>query len=268
MKGSLHSLVYPGTYYVDQASCKLTEIHLPLPPSAVLKGLHHHAWPLCLIFLRFWYCYETWNSLWFEIFKKFVCGRVLVVYAHVCVCFMCTPCVEARGGHGCLLCVPILSCLYIPALHPLLVTQRLHRTSIRTQVSMLLSVYIRASIWTQVSMLLVTLPLSHFFNSFFQFSLMIWIEISLKKILIYYLYSVLPISIISLLEHLCMPPLPSRFHSCFGGLDIVIYLYKTLPLWYCKATLWWQRQEPWQGRTVPCDFYCHLKVSVWLVTSD
>ena len=31
------------THYVDQASLKLTEIHLSLLPIAGIKGLHHHA---------------------------------------------------------------------------------------------------------------------------------------------------------------------------------------------------------------------------------
>jgi hypothetical protein len=39
---SLCSPGCPGTHSVDQAGLELTEMHLPLPPSAGIKGVHYN----------------------------------------------------------------------------------------------------------------------------------------------------------------------------------------------------------------------------------
>lgn len=45
------SLFSPGSQYAGQADLEIIEILLYLLPSPEIKGVHHHAWPLCLVLL-------------------------------------------------------------------------------------------------------------------------------------------------------------------------------------------------------------------------
>lgn len=45
-------LIY-GSHAVDQAGPELTKIHLPVPPSAGIRGIHHYVW---LTFLPATWC--------------------------------------------------------------------------------------------------------------------------------------------------------------------------------------------------------------------
>lgn len=58
---------WPGTHLLDQSGHKLTEIHLPLPPSPGIQGMCHHDWisPLFLnsqtlnIFVESWQAFPV-----------------------------------------------------------------------------------------------------------------------------------------------------------------------------------------------------------------
>jgi hypothetical protein len=57
---SLCSPGYPGTHYVDQASLKLTEVHLPLPPEC-WDERRVRPWIILLVYIS---CKEEQVSLW------------------------------------------------------------------------------------------------------------------------------------------------------------------------------------------------------------
>ena len=62
LRVSLCILVCPGTHFVDKTGLRLTEIHLPLPPSAGIKDMHWTPFFLNRIYLCHFACPESQSA--------------------------------------------------------------------------------------------------------------------------------------------------------------------------------------------------------------